>query len=73
MGQVWDSFDIRKKAFWNYDQRFNSYEYPEIRTQEDYSISSITKTPGTFAFDFVLASDCGSFPVPSAHFATRES
>ena len=70
--QVWDSFDTRKtNLVGNIHIRFNPYEYPEMKTPEDYPAPSLGEKPGAFAFDLALASDCGSFPIPSAHLATR--
>jgi hypothetical protein len=70
--QIWCSFDTRKtKLSGNIHIRFNPYEYPEIKSQKDYSSLSLGKTPGAFAFDLTLASDCDSYPIPSAHIATR--
>lgn len=70
--QIWRSFDTRKtKLSGNIHIRFNPYEYPEIKAQKDYSALSLGKTPGAFAFDLTLAADCDSFPIPSAHVATR--
>jgi len=70
--QIWDSFDTRKtKLSGNFHIRFNPYKYPIMKNQKDYPAPSLGKMPGAFAFDLALASDCGSFPIPSAHVATR--
>jgi hypothetical protein len=70
--QVWDSFDARRTQLsGNLHIRFNPYEYPELKNPKNYPASSLGEKPGAFAFDLAFASDCGSFPIPSAHVATR--
>lgn len=70
--QIWDSFDTRKTQIsGNFHIRFSPYEYPRLADPEGYPAPSLKETPGAFAFDLALASDCGSYPVPAAHIATR--
>lgn len=70
--QVWNSFDSRKTNLsGNIHIRFIPYEYPEMKIPEDYPLPCLGNSPGAFAFDLALTSDCGSFPIPSAHLATR--
>ena len=72
MEQVWDSFDTRKTQIpGNFHIRFVPYEYPILKDPKEYPAPSLGETPGAFAFDLALAFDCGSFPIPSAHIATR--
>jgi hypothetical protein len=71
---VWDSFETRNvKISGSLHIRFAPYEYPEMKTQADYPVPSVGKSPGAFAFDLALTSDCGAFPIPPAHVATRGS
>lgn len=70
--QVWRSFDTRTtKISGNLHIRFAPYEYPELNEPKDYAAPLLVESPGAFAFDPSLTSDCGSFPIPAAHIATR--
>ncbi len=69
--QVWEAFEIRKtKLSSSLHIRCDPYVYPKMQTPDDYPVST-NDSPGSFAFDLSLTSDSSSFPIPSAHLATR--
>lgn len=70
--QIWDAFDTRKTQIsGNFHIRFSPYEYPEFANRQGRPPLSNKETPGSFAFDLALTSDCDSYPVPAANIATR--